>query len=350
MAAWLLTQEINSTYDVFVDHHGNVYLPDQINSCVRKVTPAGIITTIAGTGVSGYNGDGIAATTAQLNVPRGVAVDSMGNVYIADGENFRIRKVDTAGIITTIAGTGVAGFSPDGSHTDTVKLDSLASVRIDKAGNIFFADNVRIRKIDTAGIITTIAGNGIIGYSGDSGMATAAMIGGGAIAIDTAGNLFIADGSYHRIREVNTVGIINTIAGNGAGGFGGDGGSPLLAKLLFPQGVVVSNSGDVYIGDVGNNRIRLVTTHPMGVTNIFNLVQSINIYPNPCHDYFTARINSALNEQAQVIITDITGTEIRKFTTITNQLITVQLDWPRGIYVVNITTENEHFTKKIVAY
>ena len=166
--------------DVFVDHQGNVYIADVENHCIRKVTPLNIITTIAGTGTAGYNGDGIAATLAQLNIPKGVTVDGIGNVYIADVFNYRIRKVDTFGIITTIAGTGIPGFSPDGSHASIAHLNGLCSIRMDKSGNFIFADNARIRKISAGtAIITTLAGTGISGFSGDSIMATAAEIGGG---------------------------------------------------------------------------------------------------------------------------------------------------------------------------
>ena len=210
-----INAQLEGARDVAIDHHGNVYIADANSNCIRKVTPTDTITTIAGTGIAGYNGDGILATTAQLNYPYGLTVDSSGNIYIADGQNHRIRKVDTAGIIHTIAGNGTYGFSPDGSQADTAVLDVPYYIRVDKKGNLFYYDSARIRRIDTAGIITTIAGNGIFGYSGDSGLATAAEIGGGPFAFDTAGNLFIADSYCDRIREVNAAGIINTIAGGG---------------------------------------------------------------------------------------------------------------------------------------
>ena len=173
--------------DVAVDHHQNVYIADVDNNRIRKVSFADTITTIAGTGIAGYNGDTIFADTAQLNSPTGITMDSIGNIYFTDVYNYRIRKIDTAGIITTIAGTGILGFSPDGSHADTAKFDALYSIRMDKQGNLLFADNNRIRKIDSAGMITTIAGNGIIGYSGDSGLATAAEISGGGYCFRQCG-------------------------------------------------------------------------------------------------------------------------------------------------------------------
>ena len=323
--------------DVFVDHHGNVYIADAANNCIRKVTNADTITTIAGTGVAGYNGDNILATTAQLNIPEGIAVDSIGNVYIVDNENFRIRKVDTAGIITTIAGTGVSGFSPDGSRADTAKLDSIGSIRIDKIGNIFFADNVRIRKIDTAGIITTIAGTGIIGYSGDSGVAINAEIGGGAIAIDSAGNLYIADEGANRIRKVDTAGIITTIAGNGISGYYGDNGNPLSAELRIPQGVAVSNNGDVYIGDTYNDRVRLVTMHPVRINTVASNHRGMSIYPNPTNDEVT--VATIIKGSYTVVITDILGRLIYENSFLDKVHIHVA-NWQAGVYYVQVVSEN----------
>ena len=332
-----INAELDGPIDVAIDHHGNVYIADANNNCIRKVTPTDTIITIAGTGIAGYNGDGISATSAQLNLPYGVTVDSIGNIYIADGQNHRIRKVDTAGIIHTIAGTGVAGFSPDGSRADTAKLDSLGSIRITKTGTIYFADNVRIRKIDTAGIITTIAGIGIIGYSGDSGIATNAEIGGGAIAIDSAGNLYIADESANRIRKVSTTGIIYTVAGNGTDGYYGDNGNPLLAELRDEQGVAVSNSGDIYIGDTYNSRIRLVTLHPVGTTNVINSDLEISIYPNPAND--KVYIATDLKGNYSVIVTDVLGRLIYK-DNFTNKIQIGVSNWQASVYYVQVISEN----------
>jgi len=342
--------QLRGVIDVAIDVYGNIYIADQGNSCIRKVTPLDTITTIAGTGTAGYNGDGIPATAAQLNYAGGVTVDSMGNIYIADDENHRIRMVDTQGIIHTIAGTGIAGFSPDGSLADTVKIGILWGIRIDNAGNIYYADSSRVRKINGTGIISTVAGNGIEGFSGDGGMATAAEIGGGgAIGIDDDDNLYISDGNNNRVREVNAEdGIINTIAGDGIEGYSGDGGDPLLAELNAPNGVAVDDSGDVYIGDMGNSVIRLITKHPLSVSNIVSIEQSINVYPNPCHNYCTVQVTSAINEQADIVIDNITGADVYKFKMLTNQPFTMQMDWPTGVYIINVTTTRQHFNQKIV--
>ena len=329
--------QLDGAYDVAIDRHGNVYIADAGNNCIRKVTPLDTITTIAGNGTAGYNGDTIPAITALLNSPTGITVDSIGNLYIADGYNYRIRKIDATGIITTIAGTGILGYSPDGSHADTAKLDGPYSIRIDKKGNIFFSDGARIRKMDTSGIITTIAGNGTIGYSGDSGLATAAEIGGGAIAIDSIDNLYISDGNCDRIRKVDTAGIIYTIAGSAIGGYGGDGGNPLLANLCGPQGIAVGSSGDVYIGDVCNNRVRLVVTYPVAIKDIVIHEFGISIYPNPAVE--KVNIESNFKGRCAIIITDVLGRSIYK-DSFTNKIQIPVANWQPGVYYVQVMSEN----------
>ena len=319
--------------DITVDHHGNVYIAD--GSKIRKITPADTITTIAGTDTQGYNGDNIPATSAQLNQPSGVAVDIIGNIYIADGLNYRIRKIDTSGIITTIAGTGIAGFSPDGSAADTSRMSPHA-IRINSRGTIFFADGERIRTINSAGIITTVAGNGIAGYSGDSGLAAAAEIDAWGIAVDTFGNLFIADNSNARIRKVDTAGIITTIAGNGASGYYGDNGSPLLAELYDPASIAVDNTGNIYIGDAGNSRVRLITMHPETVNNTIGNKQGISVYPNPANEEVT--ITAKINNMYTLVITDVMGRSVYKG----NFTGKVQLplnNWQSGFYYVQVVSE-----------
>ena len=167
-------------YSQFIttDKNDNIYISDIFR--LRKINASGIISTIAGTGVAGYNGDGILATSAQVNVVRGIAVDDTGNVYFVDGVNFRIRKIDTSGIIHTVAGTGISGYSPDGSKADTAQFSMISMLSIDRFNDLYFFDNYRIRRINhTTGLITTIAGTGIVGYSGDGGPATSAQIRGG---------------------------------------------------------------------------------------------------------------------------------------------------------------------------
>jgi YD repeat-containing protein len=250
-------------YDIAVDAAGNIFIADLWNHCIRKVDASGVITTVAGTGTSGYSGDGALATEAQLYYPNGIAVDAAGNIFIADYYNSRIRKVDASGIITTMAGTGYGGYSGDGGLATEAQLGHPYDVAVDAAGNIFIADyyNSRIRKVDTRGIITTVAGNGYGSYSGDGGLATKARLSYlHDVAVDAAGNIFIADYGNNRIRKVDASGIITTVAGTGTSGYSGDGGPATEARLNYPDGIAVDAAGNIFIADYGNNRIREVDT------------------------------------------------------------------------------------------
>ncbi len=248
-------------FDVALDGSGNLYIADSQNHRIRKVDAAGLITTVAGTGESGYGGDGGAATAAQLYSPYGVAVDGSGALYIADNRNHRIRKVDAAGLITTAAGTGAYGYNGDDIAATAAHLNDPRGVAVDGSGALYIADwgNGRIRKVDAAGLITTAAGTGEHGYSGDGGQATAAQINSPyGMAVDDSGNLYIADLGNHRIRKVDPAGVISTVAGTGERGYSGDGDTATAARLYQPFGVAVDGSGNLYIADTGNNRIRKV--------------------------------------------------------------------------------------------
>ena len=188
-----------------VDGSGNLYIADASNHRIRKVDAAGVISTVAGDGTLGYGGDGGTATAAQLQDPNGVALDGAGNLYIADANNNRVRKVNSAGVITTVAGTGAAGYGGDGGPATAAQLNFPRDVDVDREGNLYIADpnNYRVRKVDTAGVITTVAGTGTQGFSGDGGAATAARLNRPTgVALDGAGNLYIADENNHRIRKV----------------------------------------------------------------------------------------------------------------------------------------------------
>jgi uncharacterized protein YjdB len=253
--------ELNFTAGVAVDASGNIYIADASNNRVRKVNTAGVLSTFAGDGSYGSSGDGSAATAASLENPQGVAVDGSGNVFIAEGGGNRIRKVNTAGVISTIAGTGTGGYSGDGGSATAAEIWYPEGVAVDGAGNVYIADalNQRIRKVSTSGIMSTIAGDGSSGYSGDGGAATAAtMKYPYNVAVDASGNVYFADDQNNRVRKINTAGIISTIAGNGTAGYSGDGGAATAAELQSPWGVAVDGSGNVYIGDWGNNRVRKV--------------------------------------------------------------------------------------------
>jgi RHS repeat-associated protein len=233
---------------------GDIYIAD--NNRIRKVSQ-GIITTVAGNGESGFSGDGGDATAASLSSPSGVAVDASGDLYIADTQNHRIRKV-SQGIITTVAGNGESGFSGDGGDATAASLYYPSGIAAASSGDIYIATNNSIRKV-SQGIITTVAGNGDYGFSGDGGDATAASLYfPSGVAVDALGDLYIADTYNHRIRKVSQ-GIITTVAGNGGLGFSGDGGDATAASLYYPSGVAVDASGDIYIADTWNHRIRKVS-------------------------------------------------------------------------------------------
>jgi len=221
---------------------------------------AQIISTIAGTGTPGYSGDGGPAVSATFNFPFGIAIDNARNIYIADHENNVIRKINSAGVVSTFAGTGAVGYSGDGGPATAANLNGPNSVTIDIAGNIYFSDfhNNVVRKVNTAGIITTVVGNGTGGYSGDGGPATSAGLSPYGIAIDHNNNLFIADIFNSVVRKVNSAGIISTMAGTGTVGYSGDGGPATAAQLNYVYGIAVDNSGLVYVVDYGNNVIRQI--------------------------------------------------------------------------------------------
>ena len=223
---------------VAVDAGGNLYIADTGNNCIRKVAANGLITTVAGNGAQGYSGDGGAATNASLNYPYGVAVDAAGNLFIADTYNNLIRKVAANGIIGTVAGNGGATYAGDGGPATNASLFYPYGVAVDAAGNLYIADtyNSCIRKAATNGIITTVAGNGLQGYSGDGGPAIIAILDYPEnVAVDAAGNLFIADCNNNCIRKVDTNGIITTVAGNGAYGYSGDDGPAAAASPGRPH-------------------------------------------------------------------------------------------------------------------
>ncbi len=258
--------EISLVDGIAVDKKGNIYIARRDNNVISRIDTHGNMTRFAGTGESGFAGDGGKATEAQLKLPAGLAFDKKGNLYIADRNNHRIRRVDTRGTITTIAGNGVFGFSGDGGNATEAQLNRPSGIVVDDNGNIYFSDrsNDRIRMINSKGIITTFAGNGIDGFKGDSGPATQARLSKPfGIALDKKGNLYIADRGSNRVRKVDPQGIITTVAGDGGFFFMGDNGPAYRASVAGPTGVVVDDNGILYIADRNNNRIRSVDTQGM---------------------------------------------------------------------------------------
>jgi autotransporter-associated beta strand protein len=256
---------MNGPYHLATDHSGNLYVADLNNNRIRRVdATTGIITTVAGNGITGFSGDGGVATNASLNNPTAVAVDRLGNLFISDYGNSRVRRVDAAtGVMTTVAGNGIAGFSGDGGAATNASLKFIYGITVDDFGNLFIADssNNRIRRVDAdTGIITTVAGNGVAGYNGDGIPATSAKLYGPFdVTADSAGNLFIADVYNARIRRVDAAtGIITTVAGTGSSGYNGDGIPATSAKLYGPFDVTVDSAGNLFIADWFNYRVRWV--------------------------------------------------------------------------------------------
>jgi trimeric autotransporter adhesin len=362
------------TGGVAVDSTGNLYIADSKNHRIRKVTPAGVISTVAGNGTKGYSGDGGLATEAQLDYPIGLAVDSAGNLYIADFSIHRIRKVTPAGIISTVAGNGTLDFSGDGGMATAAQFGRLSGLTVDSAGNLYivdsgkrirkitsagiistvagkgtdgygdggaatkeqsefsyYQDNVavdsagnlyitgigdnRIRKVTPAGIITTVAGNGIQGYSGDGGPATEAQLNGGAMAVDSAGNLYIADCGTHRVRKVTAAGIISTAVGSGSYGYSRDGGLATEARLGCPSGLAIDSAGNLYIADSGNRQIYKVT--PSGIISTV-AGNGADAYGGDGGAATTAQLNAPLyvtvDSAGNIYIADTGNHRVRKVT------------------------------------
>jgi len=255
---------LNFPLGITVDHVGNVIIVDGGNGVIRKIdATTGIISTIAGTGAQGFTGDNGPATSATFFNPYDVAVDGQNNIYVADAGNNAIRKIAIAtGIITTLAGLGQdqAGYSGDNGPATSAKLNYPTGVAVDQIGNIYIADaNHVIRKIHD-GIITTVAGNGVAGYTGDGGAATSASLKSiTRVAVDEDGNIYIADAGNTVIRKVTVAtGIIATYAGNGVYGYAGDGGAAVSANIAAPWDVVLDSKGNLYIADTNNSAVRVV--------------------------------------------------------------------------------------------
>ena len=322
--------------NVIGDKSGNIYISDGRNNRIRKINiSTGIINTIAGNGITGFSGDGNLATSAELNGPSGIALDDSNNIYFADCLNQRIRKISaTTGIISTIAGNGFdtiisgatyGGYSGDGGLAISAKLNRPQDVYVDHAGNVYIQDafNWRIRKVNSStGIITTIVGNGIEGYSGDEGLATSAEIMAGGMAIDASLNIYIADQYNQRIRKVSAIsGIITTIAGNGfgapsTGGFSGDGGPATSAELNTPLKVAVDTFGNIFFTDGFSTRIREVS----GSNNIIRTIAGTGTfgYSGDGGAATLAELNSvggiSCDMAGNVYVADVINNRIREIT------------------------------------
>ncbi|HTA82014.1 MAG TPA: T9SS type A sorting domain-containing protein [Bacteroidia bacterium] len=348
--------ELSKPGNITLDKQGNLYIADVFNQRVRMVNKStGIITTIAGNGNEGYSGDGGQATAASFFYPASVALDNAGNVYVADELNNVIREVNmSTGIITTVAGSGNSGYSGDGGPALNASMNTPADVAFDSTWNMYISDgNNAIRKVNaTTGIITTVAGNGTEGYGGDGGPATAAGIDGPVgIALDKSGDLFIADIDNSRIREASANGIINTVIGTGQAGFIGDGGPATACEIHGPLYITLDNSGGVYFADGSNNRVRKVT-NLVGIENITDYF-GVNIYPNPVvGGSFHLTFANKLTSYAVVGVYSVTGQCLINTELLINTQsieIPVKKDIASGIYLLKILlADGSYCVKKLI--
>lgn len=307
--------QLNTPHGVAVDNIGNVYIADNANNRIRKIDTFGIIRTIAGIGLPGFTGDYGPATAASMRGPRGIAVDKAGNVYFSDYNNSRIRKISTSGIITTIAGNGLGGYAGDGGPAISSTINGAWGVAVDTGGNIFIADqlNCRVRKINTAGVITTIAGTGICFGGGDGGPAVSALVQYPyGVACDTFGNIYIADNGNNRVRKIDAAGIITTVAGGPTYGFTGDGGPSTAAKLYYPEAIACDLTGNVYISDLNNNRIRMINT--AGIINTIAGTDSMGYFGDggsPLFAWLNRSTGIAVGRTGKIYISDNDNNRVR---------------------------------------
>lgn len=317
------TAQLNIPHGVAVDVFGNIYIAEELNYRIRKIDiSTGIISTVAGTGTAGYNGDGIPATTAQVNSALGLAFNASGDLIIADRYNNRIRKVDkTTGIISTIAGTGTAGYNGDGITATAAQLYNPIAVAFDANDNLLIADwvNNRLRKVDkVSGLISTIAGNGTAGYNGDGIAATTAQINTPfGIVFDNTGNIYFAEYFGQRIRKITiSTGLISTIGGTGTGGYNGDGIAATTAQLSIPSFLAIDGGGNIYIGDAGNNRVRKIDA----VTGFISTIAGTGTggYNGDGIPATTAQVNNpfgvCFDKNCNLLIGDRTNSRVRKIT------------------------------------
>ena len=325
------------------DRYGNYYISDNYADAAYRVDGAtGMINNICGHGAQGSSGDGGPGSLARMAIPFGIAVDPAGNQYIADYGNNELRKVNAiTGIVTTIAGSipALGSFS------------QINGVCTDNNGNVYVSDagsHHCVKRIDYTGAITTIAGNGTAGYTGDGGPALSAeMRGPGCLFINSSFHLFICDADANVVRVVDLgTGIIHTLAGTGIAGFSGDGGSPALAQLQGPTGVWESASGDIYIADASNNRIRKIVGSGYKTTGTNAVSENnVSVFPNPSNGTFTIQTNS-IPDNGSFEVYNLTGEKVFAGT-ISQQQTVVTIEQPAGVYTILLRSASGMSSHKV---
>jgi len=334
---------------IAIDNYGNLYIADVDNHRVRKVdATTKIITTIAGNAGTTYSGDGGAATLASLGNISYLCVDVFGNLYLPDNLNFKLRKVTPSGIITAIAGTGTAGFSGDGAQASAAQLHGTYGLCTDAVGNIYLPDNGRIRKINiSTGVINTIAGTGGYGFVGDGSLAVNAEFAlAQDVTVDAAGTIYISDVDNNRIREINSAGIITTVVGTGIGAYIGDGSPAITAEINSPRGIALDTCGNLFIADNGNKRIRKVefnpTCKPLSISPV-GANERISIYPNPAISNLTI---SAPLTITSIEIVNVLGQRVLVKNECNIDKMEININYlPAGVYVVKV---NDTYVQKLI--
>ena len=340
--------ELRYPSGVAVSPTGNLYIADQSNARVRMVNTSGIITTVVGNGTGGNSGDGGQATAAEIYASA-IAFDMLGNLYVFSGPS--IRKVNTLGIITTVAGNGTSGYSGDGGQATAAELGGFGGLALNATGNLYIADyyNYRIRMINTSGIITTVAGNGISGYSGDGGQATSAEFNSVyGVAVDGTGNFYFSDYDNFVVRKVNTTGIITTIAGNGIRGYSGNGGQATAAELGFVYGLAFDAADNLYISDDSNNVVHKVTNvAAAGIEQFANSNEQVTIYPNPATNSFQVSL-AGNSEETSLSVYNMLGNTVKQATVYNSQSLIDISELNSGIYVLELSNSTGRVVKRLI--
>ncbi len=325
---------------IAIDTLGNLFITDSVR--IRKISIAtGIISTIGGGGA--IIGDGGPATNVKIQVPWGICIDKHGNLYFGEVIGYKLRKINTSGIISTVAGNGIAGFSGDNGPASASQCGQIFGLCVDDIGNIYFVDgvnNYRIRKISTTGKINTIAGNGVSAYNGDGIQATDAHIDPLDIRIDPADNLYVADFANSRIRKVSKSGIIVTVAGTGINGYNGDNIIATSAQINRPGGLAIDACGNIYFGDVNNARFRKVTFNPPPcdylAVNEQTIAEQVAVYPNPAIDELNIE-----HVHANIVyqLCNVVGAVVRSGDLKTGEHSISIKHLPPGMYMLALTDE-----------